>query len=366
MSPGSTPVSPDRGAEAARNAIRRLRLPGGLASAPVNDRDLAACEQVGQAIEAAVGEWLAARKQDRLFVTLATPDFSTGAAVLVRSLRTVSDAPILILTQGGFEPDIEAEDVAYLEVPPLLRPGHVFPSDAPHLAVTLSKLWVFSLTRPARVAYLDADCLVLQPLDVLFAGEGFAAVPDLFANYETRCFNAGVFAFTPSAEIARELFRLLPEFSVADGDQSVLNTYFPDWRQLPQGLNFLRAHALLRTQAQDRALKILHYTPSKPWSPAPVSPRDPLLAPLDELWTTRLTPDEHVALVRDWRARLAATEANVASWMGAGGGKTSRHEASYAQDTKRRRRERRLERWLIAVAVLLALQSSLLAWHLLR
>lgn len=333
--------------------MRRLLLPDGLAPASVDDRDLEACRQVAQAIDAAVGEWLTGRSHDRLFVTLATPDFSAGAAVLVRSLRAVSDAPVLILTQGGLVPDIEADDVACLDVPPLLRLGHVFPSGAQHLAVTLSKLWVFSLTRSARIVFLDADCLVLQPIDDLFAGDGFAAVPDLFANYETRCFNAGVFAFTPSAEIRRELFRQLPGFSVADGDQSVVNAFFRDWRQLPQGLNFLRAHALVRAQARDQALRIVHYTPSKPWLPTPVSPRDPVLAPLDELWTARLTPAEHVALVRGWRDRLAVAEANIASWMGTEG-------------KSRRRRERRLERLLVALAVLQILQAGLLVWLFLR
>jgi hypothetical protein len=266
--------------------------------------------------------------------------------------------PILILTLGGdFEPTTEVDDAAFLEVPPLVRLGHVFPSDAQHLAVTLSKLWVFSLTRPARIAFIDADCLALQSLDGLFDGEGFAAVPDLFANYETRAFNSGVFAFTPSAEIRHQLFQRLPELSAVDGDQGILNAYFHNWRQLPLGLNFLRAHALLRAQAQDRALRIVHYTPSKPWLPSPVSPRDPVLAPLDDLWTARLTPGEHVALVRDWRARLAAAEANIASWMEAGAGQPG---------SRRRRQKRRLLRWLVAFAVLQILQTSLLAWLLLR
>jgi len=346
--------------------MQRLRLPDGFAPAPIDDRDLAACEQVAQAIDAAVAGWLAGRGPDRLFVTFATPDFSAGVAVLVRSLRTVSDAPILILTQGGLVPDIEAADVACLEVPPLLRPGHAFPSEAQHLAVTLSKLWVFSLTRPARVAFIDADCLVLQPLDELFDGDGFAAVPDLFANYETRSFNSGVFAFTPSAETRRELFGRLPGLSVVDGDQGILNAFFRDWRQLPQGLNFLRAHALLRAQARDQALRVVHYTPSKPWLPAPLSPRDPVLAPLDDLWTAGLTPEEHVALVRDWRARLAATEANIAAWMGADAGKRCPGDADLAEGKRRRRHERRLERWLIALAALQILQAGLIVWLLLR
>lgn len=345
---------------------RALRLPGRLDLAPVDDRNFAACERVGQAIDAMVAGWLASRGYDRLFVTLATPDFAKGLSALVRSLRTVSDVPVLILTQGNFVPDVEADDVAFLEVPPLLRLGHTFPADAQHLAVTLSKLWVFSLTRPARVVFIDADCLVLQPIDDLFDGEDFAAVPDLFINYETPAFNAGVFAFTPSAEISRGLFQRLPELSVGDGDQGILNAFFPNWRQLPQGFNFLRAHALVRAQARDQALRIVHYTPAKPWLPAPVSPRDPVLAPLDELWTERLTPVEHVALVRDWRARLATAETNIASWMGPDAAKLRQDDMGFADGRKRRRHERRLKCWLGALVVLQVVQASFLAWLLLH
>lgn len=287
-------------------------------------------------------------------MTFATPDFAIGGSVLVRSLRAVSDVPILVLTQGDLRLDIESSNVACLKVPPLQRAGHVFPPNVRHLAVTLSKLWVLSLTQPRRVAFLDADCLVLQPVDDLFEGDDFAAVPDLFVNYDRRGFNSGVFAFTPSAEIRQTLFRELPKLTVADGDQAILNVLFPDWRQLPQGFNLLRAHALLRAEARDKALRIVHYTPSKPWTADPVSPRDPLLAPLDDLWTAKLTPYEHLALVRDWRARAATAEENIASWMDAGA-------------TKRRQRaERHQRRWIIALAGIQLLQAGLLAGLLLR
>jgi hypothetical protein len=332
----------------------RLRLPGHLEEAPVRDNDFAACDKVATAIDAAVEAWLADDSGGRLLVTLATADFALGVTALVRSVRAVSDVPVLILTQGDFSPDVEGTDIAYLKVPPLVRYGQEFPAGTQHLAVALSKLWVFSLTRPGRVAFLDADCLVLQPIDELFQGDGFAAAPDLFVHYDIRGFNSGVFAFTPSADTRRGLFRLLPALSAEDGDQSVLNLFFRQWRQLPLGLNFLRAHALLRAQAQDRALKIVHYTPSKPWRPAAASPRDPVLAPLDDLWTARLSPDEHLAMVRDWRNRLATTEANVASWMDAGASRS------------RRRRQRNRRRWLVAIAASQAVQIGLLAWLMLR
>ncbi len=331
-----------------------LRLPEPAGRAPVDDSDFAACERVARAIDAAVAGWLEGRAADRLFVTLATPDFAPGLSVLVRSLRAVSDVPVLVMTQGDPPPDIAAPDIALLEVPPLLRAGHAFHAGGEHLAVTLSKLWVFSLTRPRRVAFIDADCLVLQPIDDLFAGDGFAAAPDLFADYETRAFNSGVFAFTPSAAVRGDLFRRLPTLPVGDGDQGVLNRFFRDWRQLPLGFNFLRAHALLRAEARDRALRIVHYTPAKPWRPQPASPRDPLLAPLDDLWAARLTPGEHLALVRDWRRRLATTEANIAAWLDGGGG------------LERRRYQRRLRRWLVAMTAAQFLQAGLLAWIVLR
>lgn len=335
-------------------AARRLRLPKGLDERAIDDHDFAACERIGRAIDMAVGGWLAGINHNRLVVTLATADFAPGLSVLVRSLREVSDVPILVLTADDFAPAPNAPDVAFLKVPLLVRAGHVFPAGADHLAITLNKLWLFWLTRPARIAYIDADCLVLRPVDDLFAGEGFAAAPDLFLNYTTRGFNAGVFAYTPSSAISYVLFRRLPMLAVGDGDQGVLNACFPDWRPLPQGLNFMRAHALVRAQAQDKALRIVHYTRSKPWRPVSASLGDPVLAPLDELWTARLTNDELSAIAPDWRTRLSEAEASIASWT--------------VGDAKRAVGQRG-RRWLIALVALLAvqlLQAGVLAWLLLR
>jgi hypothetical protein len=342
--------------------VDKLFLPPDLARDRVADSDLPSLLAVAGGIDVAVSEWLARKPApDRLFVTLASADFEPGLKVMVRSLRAVSGVPILVLQIGSWNFEHEAADVAVLRVPRLVRPGFKARPLLPHLETTMSKLWTFSLTTPRRVAFIDADCLVIRTIDDLFEGEGFAAAPDLFLHYQVRAFNSGVFGFSPSAAIRSALFSSLPKLSMADGDQSVLNTFFRDWRQLPLSFNFLRNYALVRALAEDRSLRVIHYTTGKPWMIGPTSPRDYALAPLEERWFAALSDEEFRAVKRDWQANLDAVERNLLAWS-AGFAGAYRDQVATAVRSARRS----LARWLAALAVFAALQTLLLVWLLLR
>jgi hypothetical protein len=315
-----------------------LTLPGEVAYRDVEDSDAALVHATAAAIDAAVGDWLdrAGAASDRLVVTFATESFEPGLRALVGSLRKVSDLPILVLALGAWRFEHEAPHVAVLRVPALARSGVV----PPHLKITLSKLWVFALTRPRRVAYLDADCVVVRDIEGLFDGDGFNAVPDIFLHYGRRPFNSGVFAFSPQVGLRAALLARLPSLSAGDGDQSVLNAFFPDWRPLPLGYNFLRTYALVRAQAREQGLRILHYTLQRPWSSGPRSPRDYALAPLDELWTEAIGDREYHAVARSWKDEANQIDENMRAW------------AEGPLREKLRRGRRRARYWIAALVLL--------------
>ena len=355
--------------------VENLHLPAHLVAERVADSDRATLFAVAEAIDQAVTSWLARTgRGDKLIVTLASADFEAGLLVMIRSLRTVSDVPVLVLKLGSWPLEHEAPGVAAIEVPALFRPGAKERADLPHLIATVSKLWVFSITTPRRIAHLDADCLVLRPIDGLLDGEGFAAAPDLLIHYRLRAFNAGVFSFTPSADLRAvrpsgrssvdlrdRLFSRLPSLSVEDGDQSVLNAFFDEWRQLPLGLNFLRSQALVRALSQDRNLRILHYTPRKPWTSGPLDPRDHALAPLDALWTDELSDAEFREVKRNWQQDVDAVEQNLTAWASRSAGL---YRDQIAEGLTRTRRRLRL--WLAGLALLSAMQTLVLFWLVLR
>lgn len=342
--------------------VENLHLSAHLEVERVADNDPATLFAVAEAIDEAVTGWLARTgRGDKLIVTLASADFEAGLLVMIRSLRTVSDVPVLVLKLGSWPFEHEAAGVAAIEVPALFRPGAKERSDLPHLIATVSKLWVFSITTPRRIAHLDADCLVLRPIDGLLDGEGFTAAPDLLIHYRLRAFNAGVFSFTPSADLRDRLFSRLPSLSVEDGDQSVLNAFFDEWRQLPLGLNFLRSQALVRALSQDRNLRILHYTPRKPWTSGPLDPRDHALAPLDDLWTDELSDAEFREVKRNWQQDVDAVEQNLTAWASRSAGL---YRDQIAEGLTRTRRRLRL--WLAGLALLSAMQTLVLFWLVLR
>ncbi|WP_187968967.1 hypothetical protein [Aquibium microcysteis] len=341
--------------------IETLHLPQRLAAGRVADADQATLLAVSAGIDEAVGPWLARTGSDRLIVTLASSDFAAGLLVMIRSLRAVSDVPVLILKLGSWHFEHEASGVAAIEVPALFRPGMETRPDLPHLPVTLSKLWSFSITTPKRIAHVDADCLILRPIDGLLEGDGFAAAPDLLLHYRLRAFNTGVFSFTPSAGLRERLFRRLPELPVTDGDQSVLNAFFTEWRQLPLGLNFLRSQALVRALARDAQLRIVHYTPGKPWTSGPIDARDHALAPLDDLWTAHLSDAEYREVKRRWQQDVDAVEQNLTAWASRSSGL---YRDQIAEGMTRTRRQ--LRRWLAGLAALAAAQTLLLCWLILR
>ena len=93
------------------------------------------------------------------------------------------------------------------------------------------------------MVFLDADTLVLKPIDRLFDYPEFSAAPNVYESVaDFRRLNSGVFAARPSpATFAAMLARLdTPGAFWKRTDQTFLEAFFPDWQGLPVYDNLLQ------------------------------------------------------------------------------------------------------------------------------
>jgi alpha-N-acetylglucosamine transferase len=137
-----------------------------------------------------------------------------------------------------------------------------------------------------RVVFIDADAIVLRPIDRLFDYPEFSAAPNVYEGLaDFRRLNSGVFAARPSeATYAAMLARLdAPGAFWKRTDQTFLEAFFPDWHGLPIYDNLLQYVWLNLPDLWDwRQIRVLHFQYEKPWDPT--NPKAERLAPLIELW----------------------------------------------------------------------------------
>jgi len=145
---------------------------------------------------------------------------------------------------------------------------------------TCSKFHAWGLTFLRKVIFLDADVLVLQPIDSLIEHpSAFSAAPDTFPADQ---FNSGVMVITPSAARFDELLRWNRVNGTAEGgDQCLLNEFFSEWYyaawdeegvgRVPWIFNVAAASyksykTLARMQSRDEP-HVVHFVggESKPW-----------------------------------------------------------------------------------------------------
>jgi len=145
---------------------------------------------------------------------------------------------------------------------------------------TCTKFHAWNLTYLKKVLFLDADTLVLAPVDeVLTHPSAFAAAPDTFPADQ---FNSGVMVIEPSATRFDELVQWNAVNGTAEGgDQCLLNEFFGEWfynawddaecGRLPQVMNVAAAHlggirTIARMQDRDEP-SIVHFVggEGKPW-----------------------------------------------------------------------------------------------------
>jgi len=212
-------------------------------------------------------------------VSLVTTDaYLPGAEVLVASLRATKTARdiIILVTPNVTEATrrkLRADRV--LEVEPIAAPHEA--TDACWSGSGYTKLRVWELEDYDALVYLDADALVLEPIDDLFERRvDFAAAPDVFPPDK---FNAGVLVLRPNRAVFARMLEAAPTLASHDkGDTGFLNSFFPDWfhlapdARLPFRYNAQRT-LFWMTHAREpgywnavKPIKVLHFSSSpKPW-----------------------------------------------------------------------------------------------------
>ncbi|KAJ3823284.1 glycogenin [Lentinula raphanica] len=220
------------------------------------------------------------------FVTLLTSDhYLPGALTLAAALRDVHPSPAISpevefqtlclvtpetvgvstikLLRKAFDVVIGVELIAQNDEKGLQLLGR------PDLNEVLTKLHVFRLTQYAKIIFLDADVLPVQPLSHLFTiPHEFSAAPDVGWP---DIFNSGVLVLSPGEEKFAELQELLKSKGSWDGgDQGILNEWRGDnWNRLSFTYNTTPTAAYTYAPAYERFgkhISAIHFIgPNKPW-----------------------------------------------------------------------------------------------------
>lgn len=257
-------------------------------------------------------------KTSEAYATLLYGDeFLLGVRVLGKSLRNVGATKdmVVLVSQGV---SAEAIDMLKAERWIVKRIGLVEnPNDKRTRPARFwgvyTKLEVFNLTEYKKVVYLDADTIVIRPLEELFECSKFCAN----LKHSERL-NSGVMVLEPSAELFQDMMsKVSTLYSYTGGDQGFLNTYYDDFPNAKLFDPTLSAEQRLATPApkmerlstfyngdvglyvlgnkwmfDETKLTVLHYTlgPLKPWDWWTAW----LLKPVDQWQDIRMSLEETV------------------------------------------------------------------------
>jgi len=268
------------------------------------------------------------------FATLVTnEEYGLGALALVRSLRwTGTTAPLVVLATAEAQhlEELEREGCRIVPVrqPPASEDFRARHSrEALHRAAPFNKgnkpafhdpvdnfckLELWKLEDYSTIVFLDADALVVKPIDALFGFPEFAGAPNVYQELaDFHRLNSGVFVAEPSRETYARLVEALDRPGVfwRRTDQTFLESFFPDWHKLPYTFNTMQyVYFNLPELWVWKSIRVVHYQYEKPWSEH--NPKRHLLQPLIDLWWTMFDgkappadlPVKPAAPVKDLRA----------------------------------------------------------------
>jgi len=226
------------------------------------------------------------------YVTLVQDDYLYGAYALARSLKAVSDVPLVAMyTQDHVGMRLQRLDnVIPKKVAPLTNPYNHGQS---RFAATYTKLRAFELLEYDRIAFVDSDCVFLKNADAVFQTSGFMAAPD-WGTRLNDSFNSGFFVFSPSEELRQRVMGAINSVDSDDGgDQGFLNNIFRnEWVRLPPEFNTLKRLLVHHPNLINLSdVIILHYVGRKPWKFGKLEPE---YAVLNHIWARHLREE-------DWR-----------------------------------------------------------------
>jgi alpha-N-acetylglucosamine transferase len=242
------------------------------------------------------------------FATLVTnEEYGRGALALVRSLKwTGTAAPVLVLATDVAE-HLEELEWEGCRIVPVCQPkvSDAFKKrhsrEALHRAAPFNKgnkpafhdpvdnfckleLWKF--TDYQKIVFLDADSLVVKPIDMLFGFPEFSGAPNVYETLaDFHRLNSGVFVAEPNVATYEALVEKLDQPGIfwRRTDQTFLETMFPDWHKLPYTFNTMQyVYFNLPELWVWKSIRVVHYQYEKPW--AAENPKRHLLKPLIDLW----------------------------------------------------------------------------------
>ncbi|MGQ7793319.1 glycosyltransferase [Faunimonas sp. B44] len=248
------------------------------------------------------------RRAGVAFATLVTnAEYGMGALALARSLKhTKTEADFVVLATPGAErlDELAAEGARIVPVAqPVLsdafRERHS--REALHRAAPFNKgnkpafhdpidnfckLELWKREEYDTIVFLDADSVVVKPIDTLFGFPEFAGAPNLYQELaDFHRLNSGVFVAKPSLATYDRLIDYLdrPGIFWRRTDQTFLEAFFPDWHKLPYTFNTMQyVYFNLPDLWVWKAIRVVHYQYEKPWAEA--NPKRHLLQPVIDLW----------------------------------------------------------------------------------
>ena len=244
----------------------------------------------------------------RAYATLVTnEEYGLGALALARSLRwTGTQTPLVVLAtpEGQHLDELEREGCRIVPVSqPSVSEGfrERHSRGALHRAAPFNKgnkpafhdpvdnfckLELWKLEQWDKIVFLDADSVVVKPIDMLFDFPEFSGAPNVYQDLsDFHRLNSGVFAADPSRATYDALLEKLDRPGVfwRRTDQTFLESFFPDWHKLPYTFNTMQyVYFNLPELWVWKSIRVVHYQYEKPWSAQ--NPKRHLLGPVIDLW----------------------------------------------------------------------------------
>ena len=242
------------------------------------------------------------------YVTLVTnEEYGRGALALARSLKwTGTERPLVVLATAAAEhlDELQREGCRIVPVSqPAVSGGfrERHSRGALHRAAPFNKgnkpafhdpvdnfckLELWKLEEYGKIVFLDADSVVVKPIDTLFDFPEYSGAPNVYQELaDFHRLNSGVFVADPSRRTYDWLLEKLDQPGVfwRRTDQTFLEAAFPDWHRLPYTFNTMQyVYFNLPELWVWKSIRVVHYQYEKPWSAD--NPKQHLLQPLIDLW----------------------------------------------------------------------------------